>query len=129
QCGFKLDELEPRMFSFNSPHGACPACGGLGTLPEFDVDLVVPDAAAPVQSAIEPWRQRGRAAGSGYARLMEEFCARFGVAPATPFQALPERIRLILLHGTTPRDEAEFGQRFEGVLPNLRRRLETTEQE
>ncbi|MBN2562205.1 MAG: hypothetical protein JXQ75_14875, partial [Phycisphaerae bacterium] len=130
QCGVSLPELEPRMFSFNSPHGACPACDGLGTVTEFDPDLVVPDRSASLEEgAIDAWRGGGKRMAAIHSRLLREFCARFMVSPATPYQSLPERLRSILMWGTTPDDEREYACHFEGVIPNLDRRWKTTESE
>jgi len=130
ECGWSLPELEPRIFSFNSPHGACPQCDGLGTTLEFDPELVVPDPAVALEDgAIVAWSGGGRSLTAAHARLLREFCNRFGVPPATPYQSIPERLRRILLHGTGPEDEREFGGAFEGVIPNLRRRWESTASE
>jgi len=128
RCDFSLEELEPRIFSFNSPHGACPACSGLGSVLEFDPDLVVPDPERPLdQGAVHAWTRGGQQMAGAYRRLLREYCERFRVAPSTPFGALPPRARQILLHGTGAEDEQEYGGRFEGVIPNLRRRWESTD--
>jgi len=125
-----LPDLSPSLFSFNSPQGACPTCHGLGRVPEFDPDLVVPDRSLPLsQGAIDAWRHGGRRLNQYYRRLLDEFCLRFHVAPDTPFENLPAEARRILLHGTTDEDAARFGYTFEGVLPNLDRRWRTTESE
>ncbi len=139
----RLDELSPRLFSFNSPHGACPTCDGLGTRLEFDPDLVVPDANLSIAAgAVAAWRTAGRGASaarvkeageepavSGYARQLAEFCERFAVLPDAPFRNLPEAKRRILLFGTTSQDEAKFEGSFGGVIPDLLRRWEGTESE
>ena len=73
-----LEELSPRLFSFNSPWGACSACSGLGTILEFDEDLIVPDHNLPVaEGAIEPFRRMGRRMNIYYSRLMRQFCRDF----------------------------------------------------
>jgi len=130
RCDFSLPELEPRMFSFNSPFGACPACGGLGNVLEFDPELVVPDASRPLDAgAIDPWRRGGRSTSASYIRLLKRFCELAEVSPSTPFAALSEDIRRVLLHGTTADDAGRLGWEFEGVLPNLQRRWKTTDSE
>ncbi|MCK6484375.1 MAG: excinuclease ABC subunit UvrA [Phycisphaerae bacterium] len=122
-CDVTLAELEPRLFSFNAPHGACPDCSGLGVLHEFDADLVIPDPSRPLTDAVAPWTRGGRGLSKGHAKLLDAFCVRFGVAPTTAFEALPQRVRRILLHGTSPDDQRHFGHAFEGVVPNLQRRF------
>ena len=129
-CGRSLPELEPRLFSFNSPHGACPACDGLGVVSEFDPDLVVPDPKRSLEEgAIEPWRRGGKRMIALYAKTLREFCAAFEVSPLTPWQSLPERIRQVLVWGTNEADAKKLGGTFEGAIPNLQRRLKTTDSE
>ncbi len=130
RCDFSLRELEPRMFSFNSPYGACETCSGLGHVPEFDADLIVPDPRRALDDgAIDPWRRGGRQMNAIYSRLLREFCELAGVAPSTPFNALPEQMRRILLSGSTDADVKELEWKFEGVIPNLDRRWKTTDSE
>jgi len=125
-----LPELTPALFSFNSPQGACPVCNGLGHIPEFDPELVVPDASLPLSAgAIDAWHHAGRRLNQYYGKLLDEFCLHFHVSPDMPFKDLPVTQRDILLHGTTPETAAEFGYSFEGVLPNLKRRWKTTDSE
>jgi len=125
-----LGELEPRLFSFNSPHGACPVCGGLGTIPEFDEDLIVPDPTASLRGgAIEPWRKNGRQMNMYYHRLLRRFGKYFNVDLNTPFDKLSRGDRRILMHGTNAGDEASYQTHFEGVLPNLERRYRKTDSE
>jgi excinuclease ABC subunit A len=125
-----LEGLEPRLFSFNSPYGACPSCGGLGTIMEFDPELIVPDPSLSLSNgAIQAWRHQGKRMNIYYGRLVRRFCRDFGVDPDAPFRELPKPIRRILLQGTRPVEEAEYGMYFEGVIPNLQRRWETTESE
>ncbi|HVX85925.1 MAG TPA: excinuclease ABC subunit UvrA [Phycisphaerae bacterium] len=124
-----LEELSPRLFSFNSPWGACPECSGLGTILEFDEALIVPDDARPVIEAIEPFRRNGRRMNVWYSRIMRHFCSDFGVQEQTPFADLPDKIKKILMHGTTARDKSAYGEEFEGVLPMLQRRWENTDSE
>jgi len=128
RCNVNLPELEPRIFSFNSPHGACERCDGLGTVMEFDAELVVPDPSLSLEDgAIDAWRRGGQRMTPLYARLVRAFCERFKVSPATPYQAIPRRLRDILMNGTSREDEQAFGFSFEGVLPNLDRRWKSTE--
>jgi excinuclease ABC subunit A len=125
-----LAELSPRLFSFNSPHGACPTCSGLGNVLEFDADLVVPDPTVSLaDGAIEAWRHGGKRLSGIYRDLQSQFCLEFNVSPDVLFQNLPEDIRRILMSGTSEADEAKFGTKFEGVLPNLKRRWAETESE
>jgi len=130
KCDFSLPELEPRLFSFNSPYGACEKCSGLGIVLEFDADLIVPDPKLTLDlGAIDPWRRGGRQMNAIYARLLREFCELAGVSPSTPFASLPEGTRRILIHGTTEADVAALGWQFEGAIPNLERRFKTTDSE
>src|SRR5690606_36317058 len=125
-----LEDLEPRLFSFNSPYGACPSCGGLGTIMEFDPQLIVPnDELSLADGAIEAWRKHGTRFNIYYARLIRQFCKNFGVSPHTPFRKRPKAIQRIVLHGTTARDESKYDAHFEGVIPNLQRRFESTDSE
>jgi excinuclease ABC subunit A len=125
-----LPELSPRLFSFNSPHGACPTCSGLGNILEFDIDLVVPDKSVSLaQGAIDAWRHGGKRLNMYYRKLLDDFCLLFKAPPDVPYGKLPEELRDILMHGTTPEMEAKYGAAFEGVLPNLKRRWSNTENE
>ena len=126
----RIDDLSPTLFSFNSPHGACDKCNGLGTTLDFDPELIVPDPSASLSDgAIAPWRRQGRQLGTVYAALIREFCERFGVLPDIPFRDITAPLSNILLHGTTPESAEQFGASFEGVIPNLERRWKTTESE
>jgi len=125
-----LDELSPRLFSFNSPFGACKGCDGLGTMLEFDADLIVPDKTLPLEhGAIDAWRKGGKRMNIYYNRLIKRFCKNFGIVKDTPFSKIPARVRKILLYGSTELDEKKYGVSFEGVIPNLNRRWETTTSE
>jgi len=125
-----LEDMEPRLFSFNSPYGACSACGGLGTVMEFDADMVVSDPQACLsEGAIDAWRHSGKRMNIFYNRLMRKFCRGFGVDSKSPFKTLSKSIRRILMHGTTGRDEERYGVNFEGVIPNLQRRWKNTTSE
>ena len=125
-----LEDLEPRLFSFNSPYGACPACGGLGTIMEFDPELIVPDAELSLENgAVDAWRKHGKRMTIYYNRLIRRFAKDFGVDPAAPYKKLPKPIQRILMRGTTDKDEKTYDAYFEGVIPNLQRRWENTDSE
>ncbi len=91
-CGVSFPEIEPRFFSFNNPHGACPACAGLGTRDVFDPARVVPDPSRPLAMAIEPWNAGGEPSRY-YAKLLDALAAHFGVSLDTPCEKLPARAR------------------------------------
>ena len=125
-----LEELSPRLFSFNSPYGACKSCDGLGTILEFDPDLIVPDKSVALESgAIDAWRKGGKRMNIFYNRLIRRFCRDVGISKSTPFGRIPKEARRILLYGTTDADEDEYGLWFEGVIPNLNRRWANTTSE
>ena len=133
QCGVSVPEITPRVFSFNSPQGACPACQGLGAVDDFDPVRIVPDGAKSLnEGAVAPW-------ADGDARLIREALSglsrHFGIDLDTPFERLPRRHRETLLHGPPTsagragdgrrRRREPFGRDFEGVLPNLQRRWDS----
>ncbi|HOW89716.1 MAG TPA: excinuclease ABC subunit UvrA [Elusimicrobiales bacterium] len=129
ECGVGFPELEPRLFSFNSPFGACPECAGLGVKIEIDEDLVVPDKSRSLDSgAIDAWANpvttrtnRWKNSWSGYYMDMLLKAARRNSIPLdAPWKSLPKRARDIILHGD-PSGE------FEGVITNLKRRYAETE--
>jgi excinuclease ABC subunit A len=123
-----LEELEPRLFSFNSPYGACPRCDGLGTVSEFDEALIVPEPTVALgDGAIEPWRKNGKRMNIFYGRMLRRYCDAVGVEKTTPYQKLSKTARRILLEGTTAADESKLGFSFEGIIPNLHRRYEKTD--
>ncbi|NQU75834.1 MAG: excinuclease ABC subunit UvrA, partial [Planctomycetes bacterium] len=116
-----LPELAPRMFSFNSPYGACPECDGLGTILEFDPDLIVPDPTLTLShGAIAAWRHGGQRMNIYYSRLLRQFCRDNNASPNVPYAQLPAAIRQSLMSGSG---------RFEGVVPNLTRRWQNTDSE
>jgi excinuclease ABC subunit A len=134
--GPSLVELEPRIFSFNSPHGACPRCTGLGSQMEIDPELVVPDPTLSIgEGAIAPWSV---SASDYYDQLAQAIAERYGVELETPWQDLPEEQRDFFLYGTNG-DRVQvsyrnrFGRRrsyatkFEGIVPNLERRYRETD--
>jgi excinuclease ABC subunit A len=133
--GFTIEEIEPRLFSFNSPHGACPACDGLGTESFFDPQLVVPqDDVSLKDGAILPWTG---AQSPYYVQTLESLARHFNVAMTTPWQDIPAEVRRQILHGTgddvvTLRYKDglrayEVKKPFEGVIPNLERRFKETD--
>ncbi len=125
-----LEELSPRLFSFNSPYGACRSCDGLGTILEFDADLIVPDKSVSLENgAIDAWRKGGKRMNIYYNRLVKRFCRNFGISKSIPFSRIGAKIKKILLYGTTDSDERSYGVRFEGVIPNLDRRWRKTTSE
>ena len=129
-CGVSFGELQPRLFSFNSPYGACPSCDGLGTRLELDDDLIVPDKTVSLKDgAVEPWRRLGKRMTIRYNRRLREFCEMFGVKPGAAFEKIEPDRRRILLHGTTPEDEKKWKVWFEGVVPSLMHRFKVTESE
>ncbi len=116
-----LEELSPRLFSFNSPHGACPTCHGLGTLLEFDETLVVPNEQLALSGgAIAAWNKNGPVR-AWYNRFLKKFAKAYGADYNGPFAALNAEQRRILLYGATREDIARKGAaaKFEGVIPNI----------
>ncbi|MBL7572739.1 excinuclease ABC subunit UvrA [Staphylococcus saccharolyticus] len=130
-CGFSIGELEPRMFSFNSPFGACPTCDGLGQKLTVDLDLVVPDKNKTLnEGAIEPWEPTS---SDFYPTLLKRVCEVNKINMDKPYKKLTDRQKNILMHGSGDKEiEFTFTQRnggtrkrkmvFEGVVPNIDRR-------
>jgi excinuclease ABC subunit A len=128
QCS--LEELSPRLFSFNSPHGACQSCDGLGTILEFDPELIVPDKTVSLENgAISAWRKGGKRMNIYYNRLIKRFCRDMEVDKAAPYSEIPIPVQHVLMYGTGAEDRKTYGISFEGVIPNLSRRWETTTSE
>jgi excinuclease ABC subunit A len=124
-----LSELEPRIFSFNSPFGACPGCDGLGTLMEFDEALVIPnDALSLRDGAVAAWNKNGPVR-AWFNRKLKRFCREFGVSFDTPINHFPAEIRRILLHGDSSPQTPARKPRFEGVIPNITEWWGSTENE
>ena len=122
-----LDELSPRLFSFNSPYGACQTCHGLGSILEFDEELVVPDPEKTIaRGGIAPWKKNGPG-GMVYPKYLRRFCRAFGIDQNTPMGELDEWTYDVLLNGTTEEQEAEYGKSWDGVLPMLQAWFEKTE--
>jgi excinuclease ABC subunit A len=129
-CGVSFGELQPRLFSFNSPYGACTVCDGLGTKLELDEDLIVPDRSISLRDgAVEPWRRLGKRMTIRYNRRLREFSRNFGAKPTVAFEKIDRERRRILLHGSSPEDEKRYGSWFEGVIPSLMHRFKKTESE
>ncbi len=126
ECGISIEELSPRMFSFNSPYGACPSCAGLGNKMEIDPELVIPDKSKPVIDAVEAWRRGGKGLFLYYRRLLRSVGNRHGFGVETPFKDLSKEIKNIVLYGESEKDGWRY---FEGVIPNLERRFRQTESE
>ncbi len=133
-CGISFSELEPRLFSFNSPYGACPDCSGLGTRMYFDEDLVVPDQGLSIrEGAIVPWEKRNSV---HFFQLLQALSKHYGFDIHVPFNQLPDSVRRVLLYGSGG-EEIQFyfdrdgrryfyGRPFEGVINNLDRRYRET---
>jgi excinuclease ABC subunit A len=127
KCGINIPEIEPRIFSFNSPYGACPACHGLGIKIEFDPDLVIPDKNKSInEGAIEPWKRGGRGYILYYRWLLRELANYMDFDLDTPFNKLKKEEQKTVLFGT---EELIAGRRFEGVIPHLERLFSQTESE
>ncbi len=122
-----LEELAPRLFSFNSPFGACPACNGLGTILEFDENLVIPnDSLSLSQAAVAAWNKNGPVR-AWFNRKLRRFCKDHGASFTDPVNTFtPDQLR-ILLHGTSKEDIAAKRPKFEGVIPNIAAWWKSTE--
>jgi len=140
-CGVSLGEIAPRIFSFNSPYGACPLCDGLGNKMEIDPQLVISDKSKPVISAVDAWRRGGKGLYIYYRRLLRSAAREYGFDVETPFKDLSKDIKKLVLYGTQEKRWGSFVPRlrsaqipsraegFEGVVPNLERRFRETESE
>ena len=133
--GFTIAEIEPRLFSFNNPHGACPACDGLGTKATFDTELIVPDESLSLKDgAISPW---GKTNSPYYQQTLQAIAHHYKQSVTDPWRDLPDNVKDIILHGsgtTKIKFVYDDGLRsyrvqkpFEGVIPNLERRMRETE--
>ncbi|MDD5109791.1 MAG: excinuclease ABC subunit UvrA [Patescibacteria group bacterium] len=129
-CGISIAELEPRLFSFNSPFGACPECHGLGITQKFDPELVVPDDHLSVsEGAVKPWQTH---LDSWRARMLEAVARHYKVDPWMPWKKLPEKFKQVILYGSQEAIDFnwesysgdsswQFTKVFEGVIPQLER--------
>jgi excinuclease ABC subunit A len=135
ESGFTIEEIEPRLFSFNSPQGACPTCDGLGTQSFFDPDLVVPDESRSLaEGAVAPWAS---AQSPYYDQTLESLARHYKVQTSTPWADLPAKVRKAILHGTAEEVVTlrykdglrayDVKKPFEGVVPNLERRFRETD--
>ncbi|GAB3677257.1 excinuclease ABC subunit UvrA [Halopiger thermotolerans] len=131
-CGIDVPEIETRSFSFNSPHGACPECEGLGETKEVDEDLVIQDESKPLKEVFEPWSYNR----SYYRTRLDAVAEHFDVSLSTPFEELDDDIQQAFLYGTdeevlfernTKNGTRRKQKRFEGVIPNLERRYVETD--
>ncbi|MDX6691808.1 MAG: excinuclease subunit, partial [Solirubrobacteraceae bacterium] len=138
KCGTSMPELEPRIFSFNSPHGACERCTGLGSMREIDPELIVPDPALSIaEGALAPW---ANSASNYYEQIAEAIAERYDVDREAPWSELAQEDRDLFLYGTngepvqvTYRNRygrrRSYRTRFEGIIPNLERRYRETDSE
>lgn len=134
-CGFTIGELEPRIFSFNAPFGACPDCDGIGVKLEVDKDLVIPDDTKTLnEGALAPWNP---ISSKYYPTMLQQACEAFGIDMDTPFKDLPDKDKKIILYGAGDREfhfkfKSDFGglkdidTTFEGIIPNVERRYRET---
>jgi len=122
-----LEELAPRLFSFNSPFGACPACNGLGTILEFDEELVMPDDGESLSGgAVAAWNKNGPVR-AWFNRKLRRYCRDFGASFTDPVNTFTLDQKRILLYGTSPTDSPRFKAKFEGVIPNVTEWWKSTE--
>ena len=134
-CGFTIGELEPRLFSFNAPFGACPECDGLGMKLEVDIDLVIPDKEKTLnEGALAPWNP---ISSNYYPEMLRQFCEQFKVPMDLPFETLTQSQKNLVLYGSEDATfhfhyQNEFGGvrdvdvPFEGVIVNVKRRYHET---
>ncbi len=133
--GFTIPEIEPRLFSFNNPHGACPACDGLGTKAFFDPEMVVPDGRLSLrEGAIAPW---AHSSSQWYTQTLDSLARHYKISIGTPWQDLKENVRRAILFGSGGEPVAmryDDGVKaytttrpFEGVIPNMERRFNETD--
>lgn len=132
-CGISLPEIEPRSFSFNSPHGACPKCTGLGTKLEIDPELVIPNLRLSIaEGAIRPW-SRTTARMNWYVKLLSAVGDKYKFSPFVPVKDLPKKAVEVIMYGTGNEEfKVDFGGKvytanFEGVIANLERYYNETD--
>ena len=138
KCGVSMPELEPRIFSFNSPHGACERCTGLGSQMEIDPELIVPDSSLSIdEGALAPW---AASSSNYYEQITAAIAEAYDIDTSTPWERLPADQRELYLYGTGE-DRIDvsyrnrygrtrsYSTRFEGIIPNLERRYRETDSE
>ncbi|WP_417456941.1 excinuclease ABC subunit UvrA [Kordiimonas sp.] len=136
--GFTIEEIEPRLFSFNNPFGACPTCDGLGNKLYFDPDLAVPDTKKTIrEGALAPWANKANNPSPFYFQALEAVAKHFGVSIDTPWEKVPEAAQQAFLYGTGSKPvtityadgkrKFEVNKPFEGVLKNIERRWRETD--
>ncbi len=123
-CGTSLSELEPRIFSFNSPYGACVECNGLGTKMEIDVEALVPDPTKNWLQGIVPWKKGSRAYMMYYRSVLREIAQIHRIDTKVAYKDLDKKSRQILLYGT---DDTVWGRTFEGIVGYLERLFRETD--
>jgi excinuclease ABC subunit A len=124
-----LEELEPRLFSFNSPFGACPTCNGLGTLLELDENLVAPDHSKSLEEGVIEAYAKNVMVKSWFNRGLRKFCKAYRVPIDMPLSTFTPEQRKLLLHGATPEEAKKFGMKWPGVIPELTDWWKTTDNE
>ncbi len=133
--GFTIEEIEPRLFSFNNPFGACPSCDGLGTEHYFDAEMVIPDGTLSLKDgAVAPW---SRSTSPYYTQTLMAITDHFGAVMTKPWNKLPKKVRNVILYGSKGEEitfvyddglrRYETTKAFEGVIPNLQRRWRETD--
>jgi excinuclease ABC subunit A len=133
--GFTIPEIEPRLFSFNNPFGACPKCGGIGSELKIDPDLIVPDPTLTLKKgAIAPW---AKSTSPYYGQTLESLARHFDFSLKVPFESLPDKVKKVILYGSGNESvkmayndglrSYEVKKPFEGVITNLERRYKETE--
>ncbi len=128
ECDISLPEIEPRIFSFNSPYGACPTCTGLGSTLEVDPELVVPNKRLTIaEGAIRPWASASHRVGrqSWYWWILDDLASRYKFSLNSPVEKLSAQVRDLILYGE--KEEKRGSAAFEGVIPNLKRRWKETD--
>jgi excinuclease ABC subunit A len=123
-CGTSLSEIEPRIFSFNSPYGACEECNGLGTKMEIDPESIVPDPDKPWTAAVAPWKKGRRGYMMYYRAVLREIANIHDVDPRLPFRGLDKKFKHLVFYGS---DDVVWGRRFEGVVKYLERLFQKTD--
>lgn len=138
-CNISIGEIEPRIFSFNTPHGACQACNGLGSLLKVDPSKIIAPSLTLSEGAIIPF-ERVMNADTWYSRLIETVVSEYGGSMRTPFEELPEEVKKVILYGDLPRrhrvvGENRFGhttqilEQFQGILSHMEHKHQDTESE